>query len=144
MAAQGSGAKTASTPPNTRRPNIRTIGNIIWLVTGGLITAVGWLIAGIVFYITIVGIPLGRQCMKMASLTLTPFGLDIVYGGGAPSVIANIFWVFLVGIWMALVYLIGAACFCITIVGIPFGLQLTKMAKLSLFPFGAEVHRVAQ
>ncbi len=118
---------------------MQTIGNIIWILLGGIITALGWAIAGIVFYITIVGIPLGRQAFKMASLTLTPFGKEIVYGGGAPSVVANIFWVVLIGIWEAAAYVVTGAIFCITIVGIPFGLQLFKMAKLSLLPFGAQV-----
>ena len=118
---------------------MRTIGNIIWIITGGIITAIGWAIAGIVFYVTIVGIPLGRQAFKMASLTLTPFGKHIVYGGGAPSLLANIVWVVLIGLWEAIVYVAAGLIFCITIIGIPFGQQLFKMAKLSLMPFGAKV-----
>lgn len=118
---------------------MRTIGNIIWILCGGIITAVGWALAGIVFYITVIGIPLGRQAFKMASLTLTPFGKTIVYGGGAPSLLANIVWVVLIGFWEALAYAAAGALFCVTVVGIPFGLQLFKMAKLSLMPFGAQV-----
>ena len=109
-----------------------TIANIIWIIFGGLVTAIGWCLAGIVFSITIIGIPLGRQCFKMASLTLAPFGKTIVYGGGAPSLIANIFWLILAGLPMAVFY-------CITVIGIPIGLQCLKMAKLSLLPFGAQV-----
>ena len=74
-----------------------TIANIIWIIFGGLVTAIAWCFAGLVFCITIIGIPLGRQCFKMASLTLAPFGKTIVYGGGAPSLIANIFWLILAG-----------------------------------------------
>ena len=118
---------------------MRTIFNIIWIVTGGILTALGWAIAGIIFYITIVGIPLGRQAFKMAELTLAPFGKTIVYGGGAPSLLANIVWVLLAGIWAAAAYVVTGLGFCITIIGIPFGVQLFKMAKLSLFPFGAQV-----
>lgn len=118
---------------------MRTIGNIIWILFGGIFTAIGWAIAGILFYITIIGIPLGRQAFKMASLTLAPFGKTIEYGGGAPSLLANIVWVVVIGIWEALAYAIAGALFCITVVGVPFGLQLFKMAKLSLFPFGASV-----
>ena len=121
---------------------MRTLGNIIWIITGGLITAVGWVIAGLVFYLTIVGIPLGRQAFKMAKLTLTPFGIEVRYGGGAPSFIANIFWVVLIGIWEAFAYSILGLVLCVTVVGIPFGLQLFKMAKLSLLPFGAKVSHV--
>ena len=118
---------------------MRTIFNIIWILLGGIWTALGWFIAGVVFYITIIGIPLGRQAFKMASLTLAPFGKEIVYGGGAPSALANIVWVVLIGIWEAIAYCITGALFCVTIVGIPFGLQLFKMAKLSLLPFGSSV-----
>lgn len=118
---------------------MRTIGNIIWIATGGWVTALMWCFTGIVFYISVVGIPLGRQSFKMAALTLTPFGKTIVYGGGAPSFVANIFWVILAGLWMAAAYAVAGAMLCITVVGIPFGLQLFKMAKLSLVPFGAKV-----
>ena len=115
------------------------IFNIIWILLGGIWTALGWALAGIVFYITIVGIPLGRQAFKMAVLTLAPFGKEIVYGGGAPSLVANVVWVVLIGVWEAIAYVLSGLVLCITIVGIPFGLQLFKMAKLSLLPFGAEV-----
>ncbi len=121
---------------------MRTIGNIIWLVFGGLLTALGWAFAGILFYITIIGIPLGRQAFKMASLTLTPFGKTITYGGGIPSLLANIVWVIVIGFWEALAYAVAGALFCITVIGIPFGMQLFKLAKLSLFPFGATVDNV--
>lgn len=116
-----------------------TIANIIWIILGGLITAIWWCLAGIIFCITIIGIPLGRQCFKMASLTLAPFGKTITYGGGAPSLIANIFWLILAGIPMALSYALLGVLYCITVVGIPIGLQCLKMAKLSLLPFGAVV-----
>lgn len=113
--------------------------NIIWICTGGLITAIGFFAIGVICYVTIIGIPLGRQAFKMASLTLAPFGRTIVYGGGAPSLVANVFWLILGGWWSALCYLLEGCAFCITIVGIPFGLQLFKMAKLALLPFGAQV-----
>lgn len=118
---------------------MKTIGNIIWILFGGVFTALAWAIAGIIFYITIIGIPLGRQAFKMAALTLAPFGKTIVYGGGAPSMIANIFWVFLAGLWLAIAYVLLGVAYCITIIGAPFGMQLFKMAVLSLMPFGAEV-----
>ena len=116
-----------------------TIANIIWIIFGGLVTAIGWCLAGIVFSITIIGIPLGRQCFKMASLTLAPFGKTIVYGGGAPSLIATIFWLILAGLPMAVSYAVLGVLYCITVIGIPIGLQCLKMAKLSLLPFGAQV-----
>ena len=118
---------------------MRTIGNIIWIVFGGLVTAIGWVLVGCVFYITIVGIPLGRISFRMASLTLAPFGKQIEYGGGAPSIIANVFWLILAGLPAAIAYVLIGCVYCITIIGAPFGLQLFKMAKLSLMPFGASV-----
>lgn len=113
--------------------------NIIWICTGGISTALGFLVMGLICCITVVGIPLGSQAFKMAKLTLTPFGRVVSYGGGAPSMVANAFWVLLFGWWAALIYALGGVLYCITIVGIPFGLQLFKMAKLALWPFGATV-----
>lgn len=118
---------------------MRTIGNIIWIIFGGLITALGWVLVGAFFYITIVGIPLGRISFRMASLTLAAFGKQVDYGGGAPSLIANIVWIILAGFPAAISYLILGCVYCITIIGIPFGMQLFKMAKLSLMPFGARI-----
>ena len=118
---------------------MHTIGNIIWILCGGLATAICWALAGILLCVTIIGIPLGRQALKMASLTLSPFGKTIVYGGGAPSLLANVVWVALIGLWEALAYAIAGTVACATVVGAPFGLQLFKMAKLSLMPFGARV-----
>ena len=118
---------------------MNTLGNILWLVLGGLALAVAWAIVGFVLCITIVGIPLGIQAFKMAGLTLTPFGKSVVYGGGVGSFLANIIWVVLVGIWMAIGYLIAGVLNCITVIGVPFGIQSFKMAKLALWPFGAQV-----
>lgn len=118
---------------------MNTLGNILWLILGGLELAVAWAIIGIVLCITIVGIPLGIQAFKMAGLTLTPFGKSVVYGGGVGSLLANIIWVVLVGIWMAIGYVIAGVLNCITIIGVPFGIQSFKMAKLALWPFGAQV-----
>ena len=118
---------------------MRTLGNIIWIIFGGLVTALGWVLAGIIFHITIVGIPLGRQCFKFAALTLAPFGKEVIYGGGVPSLFANIVWVVVIGLWEAIAYLVLGVIYCITFVGIPIGLQCFKLAKLSLLPFGAQV-----
>lgn len=119
---------------------LSVVFNIIWILTGGWLTALAFFLAGVLCYITIIGIPLGRQAFKMAHLTLAPFGKTITYGGGAPSLIANVIWVVLVGLWTAIGYVIEGALFCCTIVGIPFGLQLFKMAKLALCPFGTTVN----
>ncbi|SEA77911.1 Uncharacterized membrane protein YccF, DUF307 family [Oribacterium sp. KHPX15] len=115
------------------------LGNLIWLICGGLLSAIGWWLAGLLWCITIIGIPVGMQCFKLSTLSLCPFGKEIVNGGGAGSFLLNVLWFFLSGIELALGnFLIG--CFlCVTIIGIPFGLQFFKIARLSLCPFGASI-----
>lgn len=113
--------------------------NIVWILCGGIETAAAWALFGALCYVSIIGIPLGRQAFKMARLTLAPFGTEIAYGGGTPSVVANVFWVVLAGIWLAAAYVVLGLLYCVTIIGIPVGKQCFKMAKLSLMPFGATV-----
>ena len=118
---------------------MKTLGNIIWFIFGGWYDALGWLLAGIVCYITVIGIPFGRQCFKFASLTAFPFDKEIEYGGGAVSMIANIIWFLFIGLEMAIANVISAGICCISIIGIPFAGQFIKIAKLWLMPFGAKV-----
>lgn len=123
---------------------MRVIGNILWIILGGLAIAISWTLIGLFLCITIIGIPLGVQAFKMAGLTLTPFGKTVQYGGGVGSTLVNILWVVLVGWWMALGYLGAGVLNCITIIGIPFGIQSFKMAKLALWPFGAQIYSLQQ
>ena len=118
---------------------MRLLGNILWLILGGLFLALGWAVIGIVLCITIIGIPLGLQAFKMAQLTLTPFGKQVDYGGGFGSLLLNIIWIVVAGLWMAIGYVLAGLANCITIIGIPFGIQSFKMAKLALMPFGAVI-----
>ena len=115
------------------------LGNLLWFLFGGLIGGLGWTLAGCLWCITIVGIPLGIQAFKMAGLTLTPFGKTVEYGGGVGSVLLNIIWFVLAGLWMAIGYVGAGLLNCITIIGIPFGIQSFKMAKLALWPFGSQI-----
>ncbi|WP_343250975.1 YccF domain-containing protein [Diplocloster hominis] len=116
------------------------LGNIIWFLFGGLFSGLSWALAGCLWCITIVGIPIGLQCFKFAGLSMCPFGKEVHYGGGAVSFLVNLIWLLISGIPLALESVIFGIIFCITIVGIPFGLQHFKMAKLALMPFGATVH----
>jgi len=116
------------------------LGNIIWILCGGIWQALGWVVMGLLWCITIIGIPIGRQCFKFASLSFAPFGKEVKYGGGAPSLIANILWLIISGIPLALCFAINGLILCVTVIGIPFGLQCFKMAKLALMPFGASIH----
>lgn len=115
------------------------LGNIIWLLCGGLLGALGWAVAGMIWCITIVGIPIGLQCFKFAGLSLCPFGSEVEYGGGVGSLLLNIIWLLVSGIELAIGFAIMGAILCITIIGIPFGIQHFKLAKLSLMPFGAYI-----
>ena len=112
-------------------------GNLVWLLCGGLISCLCWLIAGLLWCVSVVGIPVGVQCFKFASLSLAPFGKDVSYEGGAVSFLVNVIWFFVSGIELALIHFILGIILCVTIVGIPFGRQFFKLAKLSLAPFGA-------
>lgn len=115
------------------------LGNIIWFICGGLISGLGWLLAGCLWCITIIGIPVGMQCFKFASVSFFPFGKEIRYGGGVGSLLLNIVWLLVSGIPLAVASATAGVILCITIIGIPFGLQHFKLAKLALMPFGATV-----
>ena len=115
------------------------LGNLLWFLFGGLISGLGWTLAGCLWCITIVGIPVGLQCFKFAGLAFFPFGKEIVYGGGTFSVLVNIIWLLLSGLELAIGYVVLGCLWCITIIGIPFGKQCFKLAKLALMPFGASV-----
>ena len=115
------------------------LGNIIWLIFGGFVSGLGWILSGGIWCITIIGIPYGLQCFKFASLSFAPFGKEVVYGGGVISFLVNVIWTIFFGIPMAVANAAFGLAWCITIVGIPFGLQFFKIAKLSLAPFGARI-----
>ncbi len=115
------------------------IGNIIWIIFGGFIVSLLWLLFGVLWCLSIVGIPIGLQCFKFATLTLAPFGKDIRYGTKTTSLILNILWIFFGAIEISVTCLILGVIFCITIIGIPFGIQYFKLAKLAFMPFGAEI-----
>ena len=118
---------------------MKLIGNILWLIFGGLFEAIAWAVIGIFWYITIIGIPIGVQCMKFSALSQLPFGKTIEYGGSAGSFLLNVLWFLFIGIEMALFNFIMGCVLCVTIIGIPFGLQYFKLAKLTLAPFGAKI-----
>lgn len=115
------------------------LGNVIWFLCGGLWQGLSWGLAGVLWSITIIGIPIGQQCFKLATLAFFPFGKDVEYGGSTLSFLANVLWMVFSGIPLALAALCNGVLLCITIIGIPFGLQCFKIAKLALFPFGARI-----
>jgi uncharacterized membrane protein YccF (DUF307 family) len=121
---------------------MRLLGNVIWFVFGGLITALEYFAASLVLMATIVGIPFGIQTFKIGILALWPFGSDIVdrrTSGGLLNLIMNILWIIFGGIWISLSHLVFALIFAITIIGIPFAIQHLKLARLALTPFGKQI-----
>lgn len=117
--------------------------NLIWVIFGGIFIAIEYVISSVVLMLTIIGIPFGLQTLKLASLALWPFGTKIVDGGwpsGCLAGIMNIIWWIVGGIPIALSHLAWGLFFCITIIGIPFGLQHFKLMRLSLFPFGNSIN----
>ena len=118
------------------------LGNLIWLIFGGIIIAIEYLIGSIILMATIVGIPFGLQTLKMASLSLWPFGRDTVVhsrASGCLYIIMNIIWLLTGGLWIALTHAIFGLILCITIIGIPFGLQHFKLTAIALSPFGRDI-----
>jgi uncharacterized membrane protein YccF (DUF307 family) len=118
------------------------LGNLIWLIFGGLIIAIEYLIGSLVLMITIIGIPFGIQTLKMASLSLWPFGRDTIVhsrASGCLYVIMNIIWLLTGGLWIAITHAIFGVILCITIIGIPFGLQHFKLTAIALSPFGRDI-----
>lgn len=118
------------------------IGNLLWLVFGGLVIAIEYLLASLLLCITIIGIPFGIQTLKLAGLALWPFGSEVRQGpraGGCLSTIFNILWLLTGGLCISLTHLAFALLLAITIIGIPFAAQHLKLAGLALTPFGREV-----
>lgn len=118
------------------------LGNLLWILLGGLLISLYYAFVGLVFCITIIGIPFGVQLFKIAGFALCPFGRQVVPGandGGCLSILMNIIWIIFGGIEIALAHVTLGIFFCLTIIGIPFGVQNFKMALLALTPFGKEI-----
>lgn len=115
--------------------------NVLWLVLCGVWMAIAWLIAGAVMCILIITIPFGIAAFRFAGYALWPFGRTVVErsDAGAPSVVGNVIWFLLAGLWVAIGHLVTGIALCITIIGIPFGVANFKLAGLALFPLGKEV-----
>ncbi|ABX80707.1 YccF domain-containing protein [Acholeplasma laidlawii] len=117
---------------------MKILGNIIWFIFGGLFAGLAWFILGILLCITIIGIPIGLQFFKFAQLVIWPFGNDVNIDFNKHPIL-NILWIIFLGWETALGYIFIGAIFCMTIIGIPFGLQWFKLSKLALIPFGATI-----
>ncbi len=116
------------------------IGNILWIIFGGLETAIEWLVAGVIMCITIVGIPFGLQAFKIAGFALFPFGRDIRRKTSSTGKLClNVIWVLLGGIFIAITHIFMGIFLAITIIGIPFAMQHFKLAGIAFAPFGTRI-----
>jgi uncharacterized membrane protein YccF (DUF307 family) len=121
---------------------MKTIGNIIWFVFGGVFVAIEYLFGSLALMITIIGIPFGLQSLKLAEVALWPFGKKVVQSesaSGCVSLLMNVIWFFVGGIPIVLTHLLFGILFYITIIGIPFGNQHFKLMRLAFTPFGKKV-----
>ena len=115
------------------------LGNIVWLIFGGFLAGMGYIIGGIALCLTVVGIPFGIQAMKIGVATFAPFGKEVNEGENVNSVtntIFNMLWLLLFGWEIALAHLIHGIILAVTIIGLPFAKQHFKLVPLALFPFG--------
>lgn len=125
------------------------IGNIIWFVFGGLIMGFAWWLAGILCFISIMGIPWGKAFFVIGKFTFWPFGKEAVsrkqrsgkddIGTGTLGLIGNVLWLVFMGIWLAIGHIVSGILCCLTIIGIPFGIQHFKLVPISLMPIGMTV-----
>src|SRR5512146_638871 len=121
---------------------MRLLGNLIWLLLGGLAAGIGWWVAGLLAAITIIGIPFAIAAFRIGTFTFWPFGREVVDRPERDEahklliLLGNIVWILLGGIWLALTHLFFALLLAITIIGIPFAVQHLKLAQLSLTPYG--------
>ncbi|CAI2296143.1 YccF domain-containing protein [Vibrio parahaemolyticus] len=128
---------------------MRTLGNIIWFLFGGIFMGLLWWLFGILAFISIIGIPWGRACFVMGNFSFFPFGKEAVsrdeltnemdIGTSPLGVIGNVLWFVFAGLWLAIGHILSAAACFVTIIGIPFALQHLKLAVISLAPIGKTV-----
>ena len=120
---------------------LRLILNVIWFVLHGWLLALAYLLAGLIACLLVVTIPFGIACFRLAGFAALPFGRTTVSapGAGVASVLVNVLWFLLVGWWLSLLHIVAGIAYCVTIIGIPFGLALFKLALVGLFPLGKRV-----
>jgi uncharacterized membrane protein YccF (DUF307 family) len=121
---------------------MKILGNLVWLIFGGIIIAVEYFVGSLLLMITIIGIPFGIQTLKMAALALWPFGRETrvhARASGCLYILMNLIWLLCGGIWIALTHALFGLLLCITIIGIPFGLQHFKLTAVALNPFGRDI-----
>ena len=120
---------------------LAVLGNVLWFLLGGLWMGLEWLITGLLFCLTIIGIPYGIACFRIAQFAFFPFGKTVVpsENAGACTFVLNVIWIIFAGIWLWISAVIAGLFFCLTIIGIPFGIACFRIAKVSFAPLGKKV-----
>ena len=123
--------------------------NVLWFILGGFLAGLGWILAGVIMAVTIIGLPWARSCFMIARYSFWPFGYDLIsreelngrpdLGTGTLGTIGNVIWFVLAGWWLAVMHLTAAVALAISIIGIPFAWAHVKLALASLFPVGKTV-----
>ncbi|SDN29249.1 Uncharacterized membrane protein YccF, DUF307 family [Lentzea albidocapillata subsp. violacea] len=123
---------------------MRLILNVIWLVLAGFWMAVGYAVAGVICCILIITIPWGIASFRIANYALWPFGREVVDkpGAGTGSLLGNVIWIIVAGLWLAIGHIVTGIALCVTIIGIPLGIANFKLVKVSLVPLGKEIVEV--
>jgi uncharacterized membrane protein YccF (DUF307 family) len=124
---------------------LRTLLNLVWLVLHGWLLALAYALAGVLACLLVVTIPFGIAAFRLAGFVVWPFGRTTVRapGAGVASALGNLVWFLVAGWWLALVHVVAGIAFCVTIVGIPFGIASFKLAAVGLFPLGKRVVETA-
>jgi len=128
---------------------MRSIGNFLWFILGGVFMGLGWWLVGVLAFVTVVGIPWGKACFVIGQFTFFPFGKEAIsrkeltqqddIGTGGLGIIGNVIWFIFAGVWLAIGHVISAVLCFITILGIPFGIQHLKLAGIALAPIGKTI-----
>ncbi len=128
---------------------MRSIGNFIWFIFGGILMGLAWWLVGLLAFLSIVGIPWGKACFVIGQFTFFPFGKEAIsrkelkqkddIGTGGLGMLGNVVWFVFAGVWLAIGHLLCAVLCLITIIGIPFGIQHLKLAGIALAPIGKTI-----
>lgn len=128
---------------------LNLVGNVLWFIFGGFLSGLGWWLASLIMFISIIGIPFGRACFVIGKLAFFPFGKDVIkrngvkgkkdIGTGLLGLLGNIIWFIFAGWWLFIGEVLEGIVLCITLIGIPFGIQHFKLAGISLSPVGRQV-----
>ena len=128
---------------------MRTIGNFLWFILGGVVMGLAWWLVGLLAFITVIGIPWGRACFVIGQFSFFPFGREAIsrkelsgqddIGTGSLGLVGNVVWFLAAGLWLAIGHCVSALLCFITIIGIPFGLQHLKLAGIALAPIGKTI-----